>query len=815
LLILARAEARAQDHPPPLRLSGVVPGGVRASATEARGTFDFTLDNFADTDRRARVLLFYTGRPDVQYGRDVWVPAHSSLSTWMLAGPAPEQNPLPGTREIQVLLYDDAGGKGDLVLPPGEERVRSRGILYHKREPATTILLDDYLPPDRGWGRLPRPPSANDEAFDLARTFRAVRNLSERLERVNPGFLPATPEAFDGVDHFILASERIARDPAALQALRRWVEGGGRLWVMLDRVEPDVLAALLGDALDFQVVDRVSLTNFRIQTGPAGPRGGFAPSQEHERPVEFVRVLLPDGEKVRDTVNGWPAWFVRPLGRGKVVFTTLGPRAWYRPRTPRDPGSPYATFPFLPVPNDTLLVMGYELHAPEDSLPAEAFRASLAEEIGYSVVDRRTVALVFGAFLLAALAAGLALRRSRRPELLGWLGPAAAVGATAAFLAVGVSSRRAAMPTVATAQVVDAVSGTGEAAVHGLLAVYRPDSGPAEVGAARGGFFDLDMAGIEGKTRRLVLTDLDAWHWEGLELPAGVRFAPFHSTTPTGAPIRAGARFGPRGLEGKLAAGPFEELADGLLTAPAGRHLSPHLEADGAFTAAGPDVLPAGQFLPGAVLTDRQQRRQELYRAFLAHPGTGPLEGRYVFLAWARAADLHFTLAPDARLVGSAVLVVPLQLVRTPPGTQVVIPGPFVGLERVLPGTRTRPTLDSPREIDMHLRFQVPPTVLPLAVERARLSARIEAPARRVTIAGRAGEEWREVHRVDSPLDPIRVEVTDERLLRPDAEGGLHVRLEISEPLQGGDARGGARGEEKWSIKYLELEVSGRTLPAP
>jgi hypothetical protein len=67
-----------------------------------------------------------------------------------------------------------------------------------------------------------------------------------------------------------------------------------------------------------------------------------------------------------------------------------------------------------------------------------------------------------------------------------------------------------------------------------------------------------------------------------------------------------------------------------------------------------------------------------------------------------------------------------------------------------------------------------------------------------------------ELKGVDSPLDPIRVEVADERLLRPDGDGGLHLNLSVSDPLQaGGQARGPATGDEKWTLEYLEVEIVG------
>ena len=443
------------------------------------------------------------------------------------------------------------------------------------------------------------------------------------------------------------------------------------------------------------------------------------------------------------------------------------------------------------------------------TLPS-AFRTLLSQEIGYAVLGRGTVALILGSFLLAALALWLVLRRFRRPELLGWLGPVAALGAAGLLLALGESSRRAAPPTVAIGQIVNAVSGTEEVAVHGLLAVYRPDSGPAEAGAGQGGLFELDMAGLEGQTRRLVLTDLDSWHWENLALPAGVRLAPFRYTAPTGQPVTAVARFGPDGVEGKLTPGPFRDLGDALLYVPGSRKLAVHLRPDGTFTAGSQDVLAAGQFLASSVLSDRQQRRQQLYRDVLQHLGGG-LAARKVLLAWADPIDTHFTLVPNARLVGDALLVIPLRLENPARGARVTVPGPLIPYRRVITEGLVAPTLNAHTGTAMHLRFQLPAEVLPLKVERARLAAKITAPSRRVTVAGRTEGGPVEIHRVESPLDPIRVEITDERLLHLDEEGGLHLNLVVSDLL--GDAQEGQDGSQKideWTIEYLELEVTGQ-----
>src|SRR5262249_46770299 len=154
-------EAKAQQRQPPLHLQGLMPGGVRRNVTERWGTLDFLVTNTTDTDRQARVLLFFEGQADRQYGRDVWVPARSSLVRCVRAGPAPRERPDRG-RAVQSLLYDRTGGKETLILPDTEERVRSRLVPYRQREPSTSILLDLAPTTLPGEGQLPRDPPSEE-----------------------------------------------------------------------------------------------------------------------------------------------------------------------------------------------------------------------------------------------------------------------------------------------------------------------------------------------------------------------------------------------------------------------------------------------------------------------------------------------------------------------------------------------------------------------------------------------------------------------------------------------------------------------------
>jgi len=774
LALLAPA-GRAQDDA--LRLQGLTPAGPRAHLTDPGGALRFAVANGAAAPRDARVAVEYDARPGARFARDVWVPPRAVLSAWLPVGPAP---PAGDSVEVRALLFDRTGGADALVLRTGEgEKIRSRPVPFRALTPTTALFADE----------------AHADAAAFVKLVRKTAALTEELATPTDGPLPPTPEAFEGVDHVVVAGNRLAADPAGRWALRQWVARGGRLWVMLDLTDPDAAAPLFGDDRPVEVVDRVGLT--RVRLGQPGPP---PPGRDFDAPVDHVRVLPAEGDRVFAVANGWPAGFARNVGRGRVIVTTLGAAGWLPPPGPPPVPAKGVPRPGPPPGADAVQELATELHprgrpAP---LPADALRPLLDDEVGYAVMSRGTAAAVLGGFLLAVAGIGVGLRRSRRPELVGWLAPAAAVGAAGVFVGHAELSRRAIPPTLAAVAVAEPVAGTDEVVLNGVFAVYQPASGSVPLAAPRGGMLDLDAAGLEGQTRTRVYRDTDAWHVEGLDLPAGVRTGRFRATTRPGA-VTAVARFGPGGLEGRLTAPGLAAPADALVVSAQRQPLAARFAPDGAFAVGADDELPPGQLLPGAVLTDRQQRRQAVYRQLLGGAPPPHLDGRDLLLTWAEAAEVPFAGTDGSRTVGTILLTAPLTFERTPPGTRATVPAAFVPVRRPDLG---RPTLDSAAPTEQVLRFQLPPSVLPLEVERAVFRLRARAPGRRVAVTA----EGVSLFAADSPAEPIRVEITDPRQLRPDADGGLRFTLSITDA---------GPAPVPWKIEELGLDVVGRTAGGP
>jgi hypothetical protein len=812
--------ARAQgDEGELLSLSVPAQSGLRNWLNDSWTTLEFTIANRGSEDRLCRLIVFYSSQPDVQYARDLWVPGNSFHKSWTLLGPPPLKQDIKGNlqaeRAVDVLLYDRTGGQDRLVLPRGEQRVRSRAFLYKPRDPITSVLVD------RSDHDLVVPSQMSEKTEQALRLLYAFRmrsgQLPLHLELIRDRFLPPTVEGFDGVDWFVIAGRHLAEDPPGELALRKWVEQGGNLWVMLDLTDPRIVARLLGDSLPIQVVDRTSSTRLQI-LNPELRAEEQSPPLELEQAVDIVRVLLTPQDRLLHTINGWPASFVRSYGRGRVLFTTVGAQAWFRERTNTKADLEPLTeaIPNLPVSLTPLDELARKLGVARPAkIPyADILQPLVGSEVGYAVPDQSFAAAIFAAFVLSALVVGLLLQRAtHRLELSALAAPALAVVAALVFFVVGRQTRNAIPPTVSAAEVITVATATKEQLAQGLLAQYRPEAGDLPVGSTKGGTFELDDAGLEGKTRRRVITDTHAWHWEDLALPGGLRLARYEHTVATDKPLSAIAQFGPEGITGRIEAGPFTELSDALVSASTGRQTVVHLRGDGAFTIGNEDVLPPGQYLSDVVLSDQQQRRVAIYRRLLSEPDSLQRDDHAVLYVWSKPPAIPFTLDPRARTIESSLLAIPVEFARGPANIPITVPTAFIPFRRIVNGLIGLPTLESGAGVDMHLRFQLPATVLPLDVQQARLFAKVRAPQRRFAIAAFKAGKPVELFAQDGVVGPLTVEIKQEALLKLDEQGGLHVNVAVGE-LPPDMAMDTAGNELRWSIESIEMEITGRTLPA-
>lgn len=810
----ALSGAQPRDSAHPKLAPAAAPAGVRSYSPGTWSMVSSTLINPTDAPLYVAPLLHFEDEPTLQYGRQFWLPARSKRQSWLLVRLPDEIRDVKGV-QTRTILYDRTGSNDARVPGPGGQ-IFYDGILPVDQDYDTTVLIADTVP-----GVSDASGSESDGCGRAAAmAIRTSTDRSPRVRELDGPFMPPLVEALDGMDHLVLCGDRLAQDAAGLDAVRRWLHRGGRLWIMLDQVQPETVELLLDDVCTLEIVDRTELTEVQIEgLGPAARDSDQHP-REFESPVEMVFVLARNVE-LSHTVNGWPASFWQEVGAGKILYTTLGMEAWLRPRTPHDVLPLDQNNQVQYVAREPLGFLAKRLlnrvEPVKSPVRLQDLEPYLAEQVGYEVAGRGTVAGILGLFCGSLLVASVVLSRRKRLERMAWLAPAAAAFASFVLAAVGAQSRLAVPSAVAEAQVVTTVPGSAEIQTSGLLMFYNQGASPARIGAARGGLFFPDMSGLEGETRRMVWTDLDRWHWEHLTLPAGTRVAPFEQSVAIETPIEARAVFGAEGLNGRLAAGPLQGIGDLVLAAPSGRHLAVTLDGRGRFTAGPGHILAPGEFIAGAILSDERRRRQRLYAGLFenyrpAHP---------TLFLWAEPLETQFVYPKGARRLGSALVSVPVRFERTPSGERVLIPHPLVTY-RSVSGPGGQPSLspyDNFRgEWNEHsgsseswLRFQLPLEVLPLQLDGAIVTIRLRGPVERLEIMGLVDGRMKPLWSRDNPAGTIRAGIDEIPTLQIDNEGGLLLGLRIAAPPR--TATSGSK--DYWRIESLQVDVTGRTLPEP
>jgi hypothetical protein len=769
------------------------------------------------TDRDATILVSSSVKsfPYDRYARTYWVPANGIRHGWQhifFPNNLPEN---AATANIESTAADVTDGSESPLNTSSGKRRDDSLLPLTQGLPVTAVIMN----------RLHRHADLDETVAEEAVDSCILRQFRDRrLARLDGNRLPPTATALDGLRHLVLYNDEIARDAAALTAVRRWLQDGGRLWIMVDRVRQSTVERLLGDAVPYQTVDRVSVTRVQLKTSDQDKWGDDDKPRNYDRPVPLVRVLAT-GVDVARTVDGWPASFMQRCGKGRILYTTLGMRAWLRPIA-KDERQRYKTdvrfFPRDPLEKLTGKLFEYGRRSP---LQPEQFDDYVTQQIGYEIVSRNLVIIVLGAFCVALLLTAVWLRRAKRLERMRWIGPGWAVAAATVLTGLGFRSRRSVPETVVVAQLVEAAPDSEEVIVNGKIAVYRQEGSKSTVGMDRGGVLPREFAERPGTARRMLWTDLDRWRWNGLDIPPGVQQTPFHFAANVGRPLRMTGRFGPDGLTGALDTGPFREPADAVVTTATGLAVGVRLHEDGTFVSGPDQSLQPGEFVSGGLLSDEQRRRQEFYRKLWQTKDNVPVVDRPTAFVWTKPIEMGFHVDGEQRRAGSALLSIPLRLTRTPPGTRVRIPAAFLPYRRVVdPEGQTltgsynniqREWVERTGPSRTWLRVQMPAEVLPLVLIRATVTLHFDGPSRRLDVAGAVGKKVVVLATIKKPTGQIRVPITRADVLKLDPRGGLVLGLFVGEGEQPKARKGQANQPGAlWRLQYVFIDIEGQTADA-
>ena len=816
--------------------------GTNAYVSGKWGVLRLNLTNPTSQSVEVLTATYFEDEPTLQYGRRVWMPAMSRLETWhpiLLPRSSAEGRQRFDFRTLimntankrEVLIRSDSGALQWDGMLRGSDGKRLVGLIDRPRVGGTE---ESSVP------------------FDLVTSARTLAISNGELLNLTDRLLPVGEESWQTLDQLVIADSRVVEDGPGLAAIRRWLYGGGSLWVMLDRTDSAVLERLLGDESLCQVVDRVGLTTVRLEV--QSPNGNVSQdTRDHEQPVEFVRVLASDVE-VACTIDGWPAAFWKNCGEGRLLVTTLSAEGWMRKRTSDDArtdpsaGSPVSQRPeranlgpnpgATPGSGEPVWQSPFVSLGPMQSLASEFFRARSAqrlskealeplvqEYVGYSIPARwQVIGLLLGfSVLLAAI--GAWLWRRGRLEMMGVVSPVLAISVSAVLVGLGWQQRQSVPAAVASLQFVRAIPGSDDVRVEGVAGLFSPDVGIAMAGSKNGGWLMPDMTGQQGKTRRMVWADLDEWQWENLPEAAGLMNATLLQSSALAERLEAHATFGPDGLTGRLHASAAHEPTDAVLATRAGR-IGVQLHDDGTFTARSDAVFTEEQFLGAGLLSDEQHRRQRVLTALLNDSQRRDYPDEPQLLFWSKPWHLGFQFAQNRQTLGSALVAVPLKLERPPTGTEVSLAAPLLpyretfGPDGIVPiglwDYRLREWQQKAFPTADWLRFQIPRVLLPVAVQRGRLVIRVNGPVVRLEVAGLRANltDIVPIKTWDDPVGTLSWELTDSELLSVSADGGLLLRISAGDPKLTDQVTTVSTTDGKlsfWRIESLSLELDVKT----
>ena len=782
--------------------------GVGRYAPGKWGVVEVQLVNPGDKPADVLSVLSFQGQGDTQFGRRVWVPGKARRTTWY---PVRTPSGLPTkdrSLNLQAFLFDeeDSGNETPIPAMTGEMQMSSY-LLLDRQRPMTGLISDA---------------EGEDEARHMIWAARLSHNFGKASALLDWRRFPPTVESLDGLDQLMVASNEVLSDPAACNAIREWMHRGGRLWLVLNRVDPNAIARLLGDSLQISVIDRVPREQLQICSHELRIKQPSGPELHPKVPAELMRVIFSNA-RVSHSVDDWPvaAWI--NVGQGKLLVTTLSGQAWLRDRTPEDqiPSSSEERndhVRYLATESLKEIASEFFLKRSVPPVSSAAMQHVVSEQIGYSIVSRHWVAGVLGSFCAAFAIAGIVLTRIGRLEQIGWIGPLGVVLSSIVLLNAGNASRGSVPKTVAVIQIAEASPYADEIQVSGLAATYSADKSPDFLMARKGGLFWPDLADRSGAVMRMISTDQDKWELRNVVLPAGQQFVPFSASFHAQQRVRAVGTFGPDGLSGRISEGPFEQLTDAILTLPSTRNLRVQLGDGGSFVISADALLAPGEFLSGGMLSDEQHRRIDFYKTmFDPAKDQQPYRVEPTLLAWAKPLDLGFQLLSDAEQTGSCLVSIPLELTSPTPGTRVRIPSPLIRYRAG--GDATSATFDDrrgrwagpfPEGHDTTLRFQLPREVLPIRVESARLLVAIKAPSRELQITGIVDGKPVVLESRRSPLGKIEIQISRGDVLQVNETEELTLGINV------GDARDDESDRvidpaeaQMWKIDDVQLEVTG------
>ncbi|MEM6691708.1 MAG: hypothetical protein AAF664_19920 [Planctomycetota bacterium] len=750
--------------------------------------------NRTDEDQVVTSVVTLGNQDGLQYAREVWVPANAQRRASL---PVKVPDTL-GRSQIQIQFKSSQISEG----PAGEKRQANavgmaqskRALLLSWDESRTGILLDNTEVDSLRSGDESDQRRANQElevekifnVVGAARDSRGDVNRDSGVVSLQGAASPLTSLGLDCIDQIVVAGDDFSKDSGAAESIQRWVQNGGKLWVMVDRLSQPTIDRLVGGLRSFEIVDRVPLNSFQTQPSETSTQRAMlqAESWAADEPVLMARVIrdpvLSENEELVASIDGWPAALWKPVGEGEILFTMLGAEGWL------DQGQ---------ASQALRLVATRFFDSKLDQVSrTSGMRPMLNQVIGYEIPSKASIAIVLLTHLIILLIAGIVLLR--RKALQHFASALIATSLLSGLLVFVLGKRKTtAVPdTIATGQIVRAISGSPHLSIESTSAIYSSRSRSLDISSEYGTITEFPNLDVAGETKRLLWDDSANSQWMFVDQPPGVvqHFKTNAVTTPS-SPMLVSGSFDENGFKGKWFGVGEETFEDAVVVSKA----MPSAKADfvsgsGELISRADDLLPPNRFIATELVEDRQRERQALLQGWVQDDKTLFTTAPSLF-AWGKPVDAGQSLDGVFEERGFALHIIPIDLQAPELGQRFVVPASFVRLEPIagddgvvsLFNAETGRWVENvSRPADIAIRCLLPKPLLPCQLDRATVRMKIKAPSRSLLVQAMDGEKRKTVFELANPVGIVETKIQDARLLQVDDRGGVRISISVTETEQ-------------------------------
>ncbi|MFO1065538.1 MAG: hypothetical protein U0892_16865 [Pirellulales bacterium] len=566
------------------------------------------ITNIGDVTQTARVVVRMSNAADQQGGYIVRVPPKGSRVVHLHARVPTKTDAASRVEFFMTLNRPDT--EEDIVLAnsKGLPITESYSIRLADDRVTTAVWLDSDPPPVEEWAW---PPPKPNYAYEMVIGSRVDGGYTRLLMLLNGELIPCQAADWDAIDTLVISEPSIFRDTIAMKTIRDWVSDGGRVWVMLDKVEPVDVLPLLPDVFSITKIDDTELDRAVVDVDVVAQLSPKDRTIESSDPFKFRRVVQRGGH-ASHSINGDPAAIWIDFGRGHILLTTLEARAWIKPRIGQPSLNPNYTadFTLQPWAGD----LGPEFFSPD------RMRSPLADErldypmqhIGNPVVSRKVVLSSLAGFLLVLVCAAVGSLRYGALPRFGWAVPFISFTAAVPLIIAALFVRKDIESSSARLQFVEVAPGAQSVHVHEWMATYMGKSDEGKLSSDADARVIWSEQDESQDLRRWVWDDFRRWHISSSDWPIGLWKSQLQYVLPADS-LTVHAELDAQGAKLTIPSRLRGSLEDCVLNCTPGNIVLCDKESSGTIRIAA-GAPPAGaSWIGGALVDDEQMRRQSVY----------------------------------------------------------------------------------------------------------------------------------------------------------------------------------------------------------